>query len=87
MVDHVFPVLPQNEEADIPPSDCFDQTRDWGKLLPDNSNNQEDESQPIEENWRKRKIQQPKLEPFGMQALWNALFMMKLAANWKVTMM
>ncbi|XP_015233740.1 PREDICTED: phosphatidate phosphatase LPIN1-like [Cyprinodon variegatus] len=50
MVDHVFPVLPQNEEADIPPSDCFDQTRDWGKLLPDNSNNQEDESQPIEEN-------------------------------------
>ncbi|XP_023188008.1 phosphatidate phosphatase LPIN1-like isoform X2 [Xiphophorus maculatus] len=50
MVDHVFPVLLQNEEADIPSSDSFDQNTDWRKQLPDSSSHEEDESQPIEAN-------------------------------------
>ncbi|XP_014846781.1 PREDICTED: phosphatidate phosphatase LPIN1-like isoform X4 [Poecilia mexicana] len=50
MVDHVFPVLLQNEEAEIPSSDSFDQNTDWRKRLPDSSSHEEDESQPIEAN-------------------------------------
>ncbi|XP_035992403.1 phosphatidate phosphatase LPIN1 isoform X2 [Fundulus heteroclitus] len=50
MVDHVFPVLVQNEEVDIPSSDSFDQTSSWRKQLPNGSNPEEDESQPIEAN-------------------------------------
>uniref|UniRef100_A0A146WJ54 phosphatidate phosphatase n=1 Tax=Fundulus heteroclitus TaxID=8078 RepID=A0A146WJ54_FUNHE len=50
MVDHVFPVLVQNEEVDIPSSDSFDQTSSWRKQLPNSSNPEEDESQPIVAN-------------------------------------
>uniref|UniRef100_A0A665SX19 phosphatidate phosphatase n=1 Tax=Echeneis naucrates TaxID=173247 RepID=A0A665SX19_ECHNA len=35
MVDHVFPVLVQNEEADFPCSDSFGQCNYWSKQLPD----------------------------------------------------
>ncbi|KAM4596119.1 phosphatidate phosphatase LPIN1 isoform 2-T2 [Fundulus diaphanus] len=50
MVDHVFPVLVQNEEMDIPSSDSFDPTSSWRKQLPNSSNPEEDESLPIEAN-------------------------------------
>ncbi|KAM4744614.1 phosphatidate phosphatase LPIN1 isoform 2-T2 [Anableps anableps] len=50
MVDHVFPVLVQNEEANITSSDSFDQTSNWRKQLPDSSSREEDESQPIQTN-------------------------------------
>ncbi|XP_017159614.1 phosphatidate phosphatase LPIN1 isoform X3 [Poecilia reticulata] len=42
MVDHVFPVLLQNEEAEVPSSDSFDQNTDWRKQLPDSSSHEED---------------------------------------------
>ncbi|XP_028258215.1 phosphatidate phosphatase LPIN1 isoform X2 [Parambassis ranga] len=45
MVDHVFPVVVQNEEAD---SDRFDQCIYWNKQLPEVTNQEEDEdAQPL----------------------------------------
>uniref|UniRef100_A0AAX7UL01 phosphatidate phosphatase n=1 Tax=Astatotilapia calliptera TaxID=8154 RepID=A0AAX7UL01_ASTCA len=35
MVDHVFPVFMQGEEADFPHSDDFDQCNYWNKVLPE----------------------------------------------------
>uniref|UniRef100_A0A665SY73 phosphatidate phosphatase n=1 Tax=Echeneis naucrates TaxID=173247 RepID=A0A665SY73_ECHNA len=48
MVDHVFPVLVQNEEADFPCSDSFGQCNYWSKQLPDGSNHDEENPQPLE---------------------------------------
>uniref|UniRef100_A0A3P8RWJ6 phosphatidate phosphatase n=1 Tax=Amphiprion percula TaxID=161767 RepID=A0A3P8RWJ6_AMPPE len=49
MVDHVFPVLVQDEEADFHRSDTFDQCNYWSKQLPDGtSQEEEEEPQPIE---------------------------------------
>lgn len=50
MVDHVFPVLVQNEAVDIPSSDSIAQTNDWRKELPDRHSQEEEESQPVETN-------------------------------------
>ncbi|XP_050933356.1 phosphatidate phosphatase LPIN1 isoform X2 [Lates calcarifer] len=43
MVDHVFPVLVQDEEADFPCSDTFGQCNYWSKQLPDGANQEEEE--------------------------------------------
>ncbi|KAM9765449.1 phosphatidate phosphatase LPIN1 isoform 1-T1 [Menidia menidia] len=48
MVDHVFPVLMQDEEADFPTSDKFDQDSYWNKQLPDDSDQEKDNPQPLE---------------------------------------
>uniref|UniRef100_A0A3B5BGC5 phosphatidate phosphatase n=1 Tax=Stegastes partitus TaxID=144197 RepID=A0A3B5BGC5_9TELE len=50
MVDHVFPVLVQDEEADFHRSDTFDQCNYWSKQLPDGTSQEEEEDdpQPIE---------------------------------------
>uniref|UniRef100_A0AAQ6ABE5 LNS2/PITP domain-containing protein n=1 Tax=Amphiprion ocellaris TaxID=80972 RepID=A0AAQ6ABE5_AMPOC len=49
MVDHVFPVLVQDEEADFHRSDTFNQCNYWSKQLPDGtSQEEEEEPQPIE---------------------------------------
>ncbi|XP_069029552.1 phosphatidate phosphatase LPIN1 isoform X2 [Embiotoca jacksoni] len=47
MVDHVFPVLGQDEEADFPRSDSFDQCNYWSKQIPDGTNQEEDDPQPF----------------------------------------
>ncbi|XP_029313906.1 phosphatidate phosphatase LPIN1 [Cottoperca gobio] len=47
MVDHVFPLLARNEGADFPCSDTFDQCY-WNKQLPDGTNQQEEDPQPLE---------------------------------------
>lgn len=47
MVDHVFPVLVKDEEADFPRSDTFGQCNYWSKQLPDGSS-QEEDPQPLE---------------------------------------
>ncbi|XP_041840444.1 phosphatidate phosphatase LPIN1 isoform X2 [Melanotaenia boesemani] len=46
MVDHVFPVLVQDEEADFPRSDTFDQVSYWRKELPDGTSQEEEDEQP-----------------------------------------
>uniref|UniRef100_A0A3Q1H3S5 phosphatidate phosphatase n=1 Tax=Acanthochromis polyacanthus TaxID=80966 RepID=A0A3Q1H3S5_9TELE len=48
MVDHVFPVLVQDEEADFHRSEAFDQCNYWNKQLPGTSQEEEEEPQPIE---------------------------------------
>uniref|UniRef100_A0A8C9YHC9 phosphatidate phosphatase n=1 Tax=Sander lucioperca TaxID=283035 RepID=A0A8C9YHC9_SANLU len=42
MVDHDFPVLARDEEADFPCSDTFNQCTYWSKQLPDGSNHEEE---------------------------------------------
>ncbi|PWA29074.1 hypothetical protein CCH79_00006142 [Gambusia affinis] len=49
-VDHVFPVLLHNEDADIPSSEGFDQNTGWRKQLLDSSSHEDNESLPIETN-------------------------------------
>uniref|UniRef100_A0A669EM00 phosphatidate phosphatase n=1 Tax=Oreochromis niloticus TaxID=8128 RepID=A0A669EM00_ORENI len=46
MVDHVFPVLMQGEEADFPHSDAFDQCNYWNKVLPEGTIQGEEDPQP-----------------------------------------
>ncbi|XP_071344980.1 phosphatidate phosphatase LPIN1 isoform X3 [Trachinotus anak] len=48
MVDHVFPVLVQDEEADFPCSESFGQCNYWNKQLPDGSNQEEEDPQALE---------------------------------------
>ncbi|KAM9366245.1 phosphatidate phosphatase LPIN1 [Symphorus nematophorus] len=48
MVDHVFPVLDQGEEADFPCSDTFGQCNYWSQQLPDGTNQEEEDPQPLE---------------------------------------
>ncbi|XP_068587232.1 phosphatidate phosphatase LPIN1 isoform X2 [Cebidichthys violaceus] len=48
MVDHDFPVLAQDEEADVPCSDTFDQVNYWSEQLPDGTNLEEEDPQPLE---------------------------------------
>ncbi|KAM4592968.1 phosphatidate phosphatase LPIN1 isoform 2-T2 [Odontesthes bonariensis] len=48
MVDHVFPVLVQDEEAGFPRSDRFDQDSYWNKQLPDGTDQEEEDPQPLE---------------------------------------
>uniref|UniRef100_A0A3B4WS28 phosphatidate phosphatase n=1 Tax=Seriola lalandi dorsalis TaxID=1841481 RepID=A0A3B4WS28_SERLL len=48
MVDHVFPVLVKDEEADFPCSDSFGQCNYWTKQLPDDTNQEEEDPQPLE---------------------------------------
>ncbi|XP_063333729.1 phosphatidate phosphatase LPIN1 isoform X1 [Pelmatolapia mariae] len=46
MVDHVFPVFMQGEEADFPHSDAFDQCNYWNKVLPEGTIQGEEDPQP-----------------------------------------
>lgn len=46
MVDHVFPVFMQGEEADFPHSDDFDQCNYWNKVLPEGTIGGEENPQP-----------------------------------------
>uniref|UniRef100_A0AAX7TKN9 phosphatidate phosphatase n=1 Tax=Astatotilapia calliptera TaxID=8154 RepID=A0AAX7TKN9_ASTCA len=46
MVDHVFPVFMQGEEADFPHSDDFDQCNYWNKVLPEGTIEGEEDPQP-----------------------------------------
>ncbi|KAM6942695.1 phosphatidate phosphatase LPIN1 [Xenentodon cancila] len=48
MVDHVFPVLDRDEEADFPRSDTYDQCNYWSKRLPDGADQEEENAQPLE---------------------------------------
>ncbi|XP_042363936.1 phosphatidate phosphatase LPIN1 isoform X2 [Plectropomus leopardus] len=48
MVDHVFPVQAREEGADFPCSDTFGQCSYWSKQLPDGTNQEEEEPQPLE---------------------------------------
>ncbi|XP_072236420.1 phosphatidate phosphatase LPIN1 isoform X2 [Leuresthes tenuis] len=48
MVDHVFPVLVQDEESDFPHSERFDQDSYWNKQLPDGTDQEEEAPQPLE---------------------------------------
>ncbi|XP_040890674.1 phosphatidate phosphatase LPIN1 isoform X2 [Toxotes jaculatrix] len=48
MVDHVFPVIVQDEEADFASSDTFDQCNYWSKQLPEGTNQEEEDPQPLE---------------------------------------
>ncbi|XP_061601164.1 phosphatidate phosphatase LPIN1 [Cololabis saira] len=49
MVDHVFPVLGGDEEADFQRSDTYDQCNYWSKQLPDGADREEEEdAQPLE---------------------------------------
>ncbi|KAA8595469.1 hypothetical protein FQN60_010760 [Etheostoma spectabile] len=48
MVDHDFPVLAQDEEADLSCSDTFDQCTYWSKQLPDGSNQEEGDPEQLE---------------------------------------
>ncbi|KAF3832452.1 hypothetical protein F7725_026117 [Dissostichus mawsoni] len=47
MVDHDFPLLAPNEGADLPRSDTFDQCY-WNKELPEGTDKQDEEPQPLE---------------------------------------
>ncbi|KAK1891525.1 Phosphatidate phosphatase LPIN1 [Dissostichus eleginoides] len=47
MVDHDFPLLAPNEGADLPRSDTFDQCY-WNKELPEGTDEQDEEPQPLE---------------------------------------
>ncbi|KAI3377777.1 hypothetical protein L3Q82_008916 [Scortum barcoo] len=47
MVDHVFPVLVRGEEADFPCSDTYGELH-WSEQLPDDTNQEEEDPQPLE---------------------------------------
>lgn len=46
MVDHVFPVFMQSEEADFAHSNAFDQCNYWNKVLPEDTIEGEEDPQP-----------------------------------------
>ncbi|XP_076581257.1 phosphatidate phosphatase LPIN1 isoform X4 [Chaetodon auriga] len=48
VVDHVFPVLVRDEGADFSCSDTFGQCNYWSEQLPDGTNREEEDPQPLE---------------------------------------
>ncbi|XP_039981204.1 phosphatidate phosphatase LPIN1 isoform X2 [Xiphias gladius] len=48
IVDNVFPVLVQDEGADFPCSDTFGHCSYWRKQLPDGTNQEDEDPQPLE---------------------------------------
>ncbi|XP_038557508.1 phosphatidate phosphatase LPIN1 isoform X1 [Micropterus salmoides] len=48
VVDHVFPVLARDEGADFSCSDTFGQCNYWSTQLPDSTNQEEEDPQPLE---------------------------------------
>ncbi|XP_029948308.1 phosphatidate phosphatase LPIN1 isoform X2 [Salarias fasciatus] len=50
MVDHVFPVLGQDEEADVAHSDSFNRCNYWRDQLPEDSGQEEDGPKPLQTN-------------------------------------
>ncbi|KAE8297260.1 Phosphatidate phosphatase LPIN1 [Larimichthys crocea] len=48
MVGHVFPVLVRDERENLPCSDTFGQCKYWSEHLPDGTNEEEEDSQPLE---------------------------------------
>lgn len=48
VVEDVFPLLVQNEGADFPCSEGFGQCNYWSEQLPDGSNQEEEDPQPLE---------------------------------------
>lgn len=51
VVDHVFPLLLPDEEADFPSSDTFGQCNYWNEKLPDGSQQEKEDPQPLETSW------------------------------------
>lgn len=51
VVDHVFPVLARDEGADFSCSDTFGQCNYWSTQLPDSTNQEEEDPQPLETSW------------------------------------
>lgn len=51
VVDHVFPLLVPDEEADLPSLDAFGQCNYWNEKLPDGSEQEKEDPQPLETSW------------------------------------
>lgn len=51
VVDHVFPVLVRDEGADFSCSDTFGQCNYWSEQLPDGTDQEEEDPQPLGTSW------------------------------------